>query len=142
MPSNALGNAQALTPAQQQQVQELKARDQKVHQHGLRNIAKNASDYLNESDEKSILISNDIFKTKDESNYSNNVTVRYLYTASRIKPNEEVFAQLALAFEVAKISPLVVGINLLAAEDDRTARENYTDQMEMIKFLHVKLSAY
>lgn len=109
-----------------------------LNSHGLRNIAKNASDYLNESDEKSILISNDIFKTRDESNYSNNVTVRYLYTASRIKPNEEVFAQLALAFEVAKISPLVVGINLLAAEDDRTARENYTDQMEMIKFLHEK----
>jgi len=39
MPSNALGNAQALTPAQQQQVQELKARDQKVHQHEQAHLA-------------------------------------------------------------------------------------------------------
>lgn len=53
-----------------------------------------------------------------ESDDQRNVTVKYLYSASRIKMEEEVFAQLALAFEVAKISPLVVGVNLLAAEDD------------------------
>ena len=105
---------------------------------GLKDIAKNVSDYLNESDTKSIQISNASLKAKGESDDQSNVTVKYLCSASRIKPEEEVFAQLALAFEVAKISPLVVGVNLLAAEDDWTARENYSKQIEMIEFLREK----
>lgn len=39
LPSNTLGNGQTLTPAQQQQVKELKARDQKVHQHEQAHMA-------------------------------------------------------------------------------------------------------
>jgi adenosine deaminase/adenosine deaminase CECR1 len=103
---------------------------EKLTSHGLKDIAKNASHYLNESDARSIEI------LEDRCDPGSNVTVRYQYTASRIKPKQEVFAQLALAFEVAEISPLVVGINLLAAEDDWVARENYTDHMRMIDFLH------
>jgi adenosine deaminase len=103
---------------------------EKLISHGLKDIAKNASLYLNESDARSIEV------LEDRCDPGSNVTVRYQYTASRIKPKQEVFAQLALAFEVAEISPLVVGINLLAAEDDWVARENYSDHMRMIDFLH------
>jgi len=105
---------------------------------GLRDLAKNASVYLNESDNKSIQISKASLKAKGESDHGSNVTVKYLYSASRTKPKGEIFAQLALAFEVARISPLVVGVNLLAAEDDWTAREDYSEQMGMIEFLHGK----
>ena len=98
---------------------------------GLKEIAKKACRGLNESDANSIKI----LKAGDP---GRNVTVKYLYTASRIKPKQEVFAQLALAFEVANTSPLVVGINLLSAEDNLTALEDYSLQMSMIKFLHGK----
>lgn len=103
-----------------------------LNSRGLKKIANNASLYLNETDAKS----RQILKAKGYP--GSNVTVRYQYTATRIRPKEEVFAQLALAFEVAKIAPLVVGINLLAAEDDWVARENYSIQMKMIDFLHAK----
>ncbi len=96
---------------------------------GLKETAKRACSGLNESDARSIKI----LKAGDP---GRNVTVKYLYTASRIKPKQEVFAQLALAFEVANTSTLVVGINLLSAEDNLTALEDYSLQMNMINFLH------
>jgi hypothetical protein len=105
---------------------------------GLRNVAKKASDYLNKSNYESIQISADMVKAGFVKDTGKNVTVKYLYSASRTKPKEQVFTQLALAFEVAEISPLVVGVNLLAAEDNLTAREDYSKQMEMVKFLHEK----
>jgi adenosine deaminase len=36
------------------------------------------------------------------------------------------------------MSPLAVGINILSAEDNRTAREDYTLHMKMVDFLHGK----
>ncbi len=96
---------------------------------GLQEIAKKAIRGLNESDARSI-------KTLKAGDSGRNVTVKYLYTASRTKPKQEVFAQLALAFEVANASPLVAGINLLSAEDNWTALEEYSLHMSMIEFLH------
>ena len=64
------------------------------------------------------------------------VTVRYLQQTVRTKPPEEVFAQFVYAFELAKIDPRVVGINLVAPEDHPVALRDYTLQMEMLKFLH------
>lgn len=101
-----------------------------LNSYGLKVIARNASLYLNSSDARSLEI------LRSRADPGCNVTVRYLYTASRIRPKQEVFAQLALAFEIAKISPLVVGINLLGPEDNWSARENYSLQMRMIDFLH------
>jgi len=98
---------------------------------GLRELAEEASINLRETDAKSIEI-------LDAGDPGRNVTVKYLCTVSRIKPKKEVFAQLALAFEVANISPLAVGINILSAEDNRTAREDYSLHMKMIDFLHGK----
>lgn len=65
-----------------------------------------------------------------------NVTVRYLQQTTRTKAPEEVFAQLLYAFELAKADPRVVGINLVAPEDDPVALRDYSLQMEMLKFLN------
>ncbi len=66
------------------------------------------------------------------------VTVRYLQQTTRTKSPEEVFAQFVYAFELAKVDPRVVGINLVAPEDHPIALRDYTLQMEMLKFLHAQ----
>lgn len=64
------------------------------------------------------------------------VTVRYLQQTTRTRSPQEVFAQFVYAYELAKASPRVVGINLVAPEDHPVALRDYTVQMEMLKFLH------
>ncbi len=49
------------------------------------------------------------------------VTVRFLQQTSRIKAPAEVFAQLVYAFELAKADRRIVGINLVAPEDNPVA---------------------
>jgi adenosine deaminase/adenosine deaminase CECR1 len=63
------------------------------------------------------------------------VTIRYLQQASRTKTPAEVFAQLAFAVEIARADPRIVGLNLVAPEDDRIALRDYTTHMEMLGFL-------
>ena len=63
------------------------------------------------------------------------VTIRYLQQTSRTKALAEVFAQFAFAVEFARADPRVVGINLVAPEDDRVALRDYTTHMEMLGFL-------
>jgi adenosine deaminase/adenosine deaminase CECR1 len=60
---------------------------------------------------------------------------RYLVHSVRTLDPAAVFAQLALAFEVAHIDPRVVGINLVAPEDDRVAVRDYRLHMEMVGWL-------
>jgi len=64
------------------------------------------------------------------------VTIRYLYQAIRTQPPERVFAQFVLGFELAGIDPRVVGINLVAPEDDYIALRDYTLQMSMLDYLY------
>jgi Adenosine deaminase len=64
------------------------------------------------------------------------VTVRYLQQTTRTRSPQEVFAQFVYAFELAKAEPRVVGINLVAPEDNPVALRDYTLQMEMLNFLH------
>jgi hypothetical protein len=66
------------------------------------------------------------------------VTVRFLQQTVRTRQPEEVFAQLVYAFELAKASPSVVGINLVAPEDNPVALRDYTLQMKMIQFLKAR----
>jgi len=66
------------------------------------------------------------------------VTIRYLQQTTRTKSPQEVFAQFVYAFELANADPHVVGINLVAPEDNPIALRDYTLQMEMLKFLHSK----
>ncbi len=63
------------------------------------------------------------------------VTIRYLQQVSRNKPIEDVFAQLAYAVEIARADPRVVGLNLVAPEDDRGVLQDYHAQMQMLEFL-------
>ena len=63
------------------------------------------------------------------------VTIRYLQQTTRTGSLSEVFAQLAYAFELAQADPRVVGINLVAPEDDRVALRDYASQMRMLDYL-------
>lgn len=63
------------------------------------------------------------------------VTLRFLQQTTRTKPLAEVFAQLLYAFELANASPSVVGVNLVAPEDHPVALRDYTQQMQMLRFL-------
>ena len=67
------------------------------------------------------------------------VTVRYLQQSIRIRPPEQVFAQLVYAFELVAADPRVVGINLVAPEDDRIALADYTRHMEMLRLLSTQV---
>lgn len=64
------------------------------------------------------------------------VTIRYLAQVIRAFPPEQVFAQFVLAFELAKADPRVVGLNLVAPEDEKVAVRDYDIQMRMLGFLH------
>lgn len=63
------------------------------------------------------------------------VTVRFLQQSTRTAPPQEVFAQLVYAFELARASRAVVGINLVAPEDHPRALRDYTLQMRMLQSL-------
>ena len=63
------------------------------------------------------------------------VTVRYIAQVIRVFPREQVFAQILFATMLMKADPRVVGLNLVAPEDDPVTLRDYTDQMRMIGFL-------
>ena len=71
------------------------------------------------------------------------VAVRYLSTASRTNQNPAVvFAQLLFGMKLATADPAhVVGVNLLAAEDNPTAMAEYDRQMQMLDYLHQRYPA-
>jgi adenosine deaminase/adenosine deaminase CECR1 len=64
-----------------------------------------------------------------------NVTVRLIAQTNRVGQPEQVFAQFAFAFELAKAEPLVVGINLVAPEDHAVALRDYSLHMRMVGYL-------
>jgi adenosine deaminase/adenosine deaminase CECR1 len=63
------------------------------------------------------------------------VTIRFIQQASRTRTPAEVFAQLVFAAEIVRADSRVVGLNLVAPEDDRVALRDYTMHMEMVGFL-------
>ncbi len=63
------------------------------------------------------------------------VVVRYLQQTTRTRLPQEVFAQFVYAFELAKANSRVVGINLVAPEDNPVALRDYALQMQMLGFL-------
>lgn len=64
------------------------------------------------------------------------VTVRYLYQVLRGLPREQVFAQMVLGFELAKIDPRFVGLNLVMPEDWYTPIHDFHLHMNMLDYLH------
>lgn len=63
------------------------------------------------------------------------VAVRWLQQSGLTKSPPVVFARLAFAFALAQADPRVVGLNLVAPEDDRVALRDYSLQMRMLRFL-------
>ena len=60
------------------------------------------------------------------------VEVRFQYYIIRAAPRLDVLTDIITAFEGAKNSPLVVGINIVAPENNHTARNDYRVHMKMI----------
>jgi adenosine deaminase/adenosine deaminase CECR1 len=63
------------------------------------------------------------------------VARRYLQQITRTLDPGVVFSQLVFAFELARAERRVVGLNLVAPEDDRIALRDYRQQMRMIGWL-------
>lgn len=63
------------------------------------------------------------------------VRFRYIAQVNRNGAWADVFVQTAVAAELARTEPWVVGLNFVSPEDWRVARENYADHMRMIGFL-------
>ena len=64
------------------------------------------------------------------------VTVRYQYQVLRGLPAEIVFAQMLLGFELARIDPRVVGLNLVMPEDAFVPMRDFSLHMRMLDYLH------
>lgn len=63
------------------------------------------------------------------------VQVRFLAQVIRTFPPEQVFAQSLLAFLLTESDHQVVGLNLVAPEDNQIALETYETQMRQLDFL-------
>lgn len=63
------------------------------------------------------------------------VTVRYLSSASRLAPNEQILAVWAAAFSLMRVDRRLVGVNFVAPEDHPIARERFDAQMRLLDFL-------
>ena len=62
------------------------------------------------------------------------VTVRFLAQAIRTRPAPQVFAQMVYGFRLAAADPRVVGVNLVAPEDDPISLADYSRHMRAVAF--------
>ncbi len=69
------------------------------------------------------------------------VTTRYISQIYRAGAPEQVFAQMLAAFELAGADPRVVGLNLVAPEDDPVALRDFSQHMRMLEFFHARYPA-
>ena len=65
-------------------------------------------------------------------------TMRYQNYVVRVIPPTDVFKSLVVAFESANTSQLVVGVNIVAPENDETSMRDYWLHMQMFKYCHDK----
>jgi hypothetical protein len=63
------------------------------------------------------------------------VTIRYIAQVTRTAPPEEIFAQVALAGELTAADSRIVGLNLVAPEDDLRSLTDYAKQMRIVGYL-------
>jgi len=63
------------------------------------------------------------------------VQIRYIAQVIRIFPPAEVFAQIQFGYALAATDPQVVGVNLVAPEDDPTTLRDYAKQMAMLAYM-------
>jgi adenosine deaminase len=64
------------------------------------------------------------------------VTVRYIYDVLRGLPPEQVFAQMLVAFELARADPRMVAVNLVMPEDAYVPMRDFDLHMRMLDYLH------
>ena len=64
------------------------------------------------------------------------VTVRYVYDVLRSLSPEQVFAQILLAFELARVDPRMVAVNLVMPEDAYVPMHDFNLHMRMLDYLH------
>jgi len=64
------------------------------------------------------------------------VNVRFLYQVLRGLPQEAVFAQILLGFELASSDPRFVGLNLVMPEDWYVPLHDFNEHMAMLDYLH------
>jgi adenosine deaminase len=64
------------------------------------------------------------------------VTVRYVYDVLRSLPPEQVFAQVLLAFELARVDERMVAVNLVMPEDAYVPMHDFDLHMRMLDYLH------
>ena len=65
-------------------------------------------------------------------------TMRYQNYVMRVVPPVDVFTNLVLAFESANTSSLIVGVNIVAPEDNEVSMRDYWLHMQMFKYCHNK----
>lgn len=63
------------------------------------------------------------------------VSVRYLIHGVRTQSREHVFGQWVYAFELAQADPRVVGVNLVAPEENSLSLSHYDDEMRALGLL-------
>lgn len=64
--------------------------------------------------------------------------VRYVSQVYRNAEPRSVFGQLMTAFQIAATDTRFVGVNLVGAEDERTAMSDYSLHMRMLEVLHTR----
>jgi adenosine deaminase len=69
------------------------------------------------------------------------VGLRFIAQVSRTGSNDQIFGQLVSAFEMASVTPYLVGVNLSSPEDDSRSLNNYELHMAMLGFLHDRYTA-
>jgi adenosine deaminase len=100
---------------------------------GLKEIAAATSETLAEDDARA---HTELKCGTPEAEPGCNVTVRYLYQVLRGLPQEAVFAQILLGFELASSDPRFVGLNLVMPEDWYVPIHDFNEHMAMIDYLH------
>ncbi|MCW3122122.1 MAG: adenosine deaminase [Flavipsychrobacter sp.] len=65
-------------------------------------------------------------------------TMRYQNYVTRVVPPVSIFKALVASFMSANTSPLVVGVNIVAPEDNETSMRDYWLHMQMFRFCHNK----
>lgn len=99
-------------------------------------VAHIVSDIQNELNENEAYVNQMFECSTPKAKPACNLTVRYQYTALRVVSPSAFFAQLLTGFELASHDPRVVGINIVAPEDNYYALRDYDLQMQMIDYLH------
>lgn len=67
-----------------------------------------------------------------------NFTLRYQSYSARVTNPLEVYTDLSAAFIASTKTPLIVGVNIVAPENNTTALEDYTLHMRMFNYLNRK----